>query len=100
MTEATLQERIRKMCSGLGLAVQHIHDSRRCWLPGWPDLVIFGDGSVLWVELKTQAASLTDDQRWVCEIIRSAGGRWVLWRPSHLLSGEIARTLAELARWP
>ena len=44
MLEDDLQETVRSMCADLGLAVQHIHDPRRSWLPGWPDLTIIGRG--------------------------------------------------------
>lgn len=96
MTEDELQAAVRRMCTDLGLAVQHIHDPRRSWLPGWPDLTIIGT-DILFAELKSQHGTLSPEQRRVSRIIKAAGGRWVLWRPMDLLSGEIARTLTALA---
>jgi hypothetical protein len=96
MAEAELQEQIRTMCAGLGLAVQHIHDPRRSWLPGWPDLVIIGN-RVLWRELKSETGSLSPDQRRVGSLITRAGGNWSTWRPRDLMSGVIARQLQEIA---
>lgn len=96
MSEAELQNSVRKMCDHLRLAVQHIFDARRSWLPGWPDLTIIGT-SVLFAELKSQSGQLSADQARVRRLIEGAGGRWVLWRPEHLLSGEIARELTGLS---
>jgi hypothetical protein len=96
MSEGELQDRVRAMADSLGLAVQHIHDARRSWLVGWPDLVIIGT-SVLYAELKSQTGQLSPDQARVGRLIERAGGRWLLWRPEHLLSGEIARELTALS---
>jgi hypothetical protein len=96
MPEDELQENIRAACAGLGLAVQHIHDPRRCWLPGWPDLVIFGN-RILYRELKTEHNSLSPDQRRVGSIITRAGGNWSTWRPRDWVGGVIQRQLEEIS---
>jgi hypothetical protein len=96
MTERDLQDRVRKMCGQLGLAVQHIEDSRRCWLPGWPDLSIFGT-SAIFAELKRQDEDLTPQQRKVGRVIASAGLRWVCWKPADLLDGTIAFELTAIS---
>jgi hypothetical protein len=97
MSEDQLQESVRQYCAELGLAVQHIHDPRRCWLPGWPDLVIFGNGRTIYRELKSQYGTLKPDQRTVGYRIQQAGGNWKVWRPSDLLDGTISAELAEVA---
>lgn len=96
MTEDELQDRIRGRCRELGLSVQHIEDPRRSWLPGWPDLTIFGT-AILFAELKSETGELSAEQIRVREIIEDAGGRWVLWRPSDWRSGLIQRALEDLA---
>jgi hypothetical protein len=96
MTERELQDRVRRLCDHLGLEVQHIYDARGSWLPGWPDLTIFGT-SILFAELKRQTGSASPDQRHVATTIRRAGLPWVCWRPSDLLNGEIARVLTGLS---
>jgi hypothetical protein len=97
MPEADLQEQVRLRCVRLHLPVQHVYDSRRCWLPGWPDLVILGS-AVLWRELKRQGEEPTADQRRVGRAITRAGGDWAVWRPSDLLDGTIDAQLMAIAR--
>ena len=87
MSEAELQERVRTLIGDFGLKAQHINDARRCWLPGFTDLEIFGNGSNLYAELKSMHGSLSRDQRDFCETVRRAGRPWVLWQPCHLLDG-------------
>ena len=96
MPERDLQDRIRSMCAALGLEVQHIEDSRRSWLPGWPDLVIFGTAT-LWRELKSAAGTLTPEQRACGSRITRSGGDWAVWRPVDLYSGHIETRLQEIA---
>lgn len=99
MSEDALQERIRKACKKLGLSVQHIHDSRRCWLPGWPDLAIFGT-SPLFAELKSQRGTMSADQRQVRLAIEAAGLGYRLWKPSDWLDGTVANELVKLSPLP
>jgi len=73
MKEQELERHIRRMCGDLGLAVNHFADSRRSWLPGFPDLEIFGTR------------------------IGRSGGDWAVWRPADLLGGVIFRQLAAIA---
>ena len=97
MSEDELQEHVRSLCADLGLAAQHIHDPRRCWLPGWPDLVVFGPGGIRYRELKSEHGSLSPDQRAVGARIARAGGNWSTWRPRDLVSGVIAKQLEEIS---
>lgn len=97
MSEDQLQENCRDLIAHLGLKAQHIHDSRRCWLPGWPDLVIFGEGRVLWRELKSETGSLSPEQRSVGSAITRAGGDWAVWRPRDWTSGVIRNQLERIA---
>lgn len=92
MSERELEEQVRRLCKDLGLAVSHFTDSRRSWLPGWPDLEILGM-SIIHRELKSQHGRLTVDQRRAGSRIMRAGGDWQVWRPAELLDGTIARQL-------
>jgi hypothetical protein len=96
MSERELQDSIRRLCDDLGLAVQHIHDPRRSWLVGWPDLVIVGNG-IIYRELKSERGTLSPEQRAVGDRLELAGADFAVWRPRHLLDGSIAQRLAELA---
>ena len=95
MSERELEQHVRRLCEDLGLAVNHFPDSRRSWLPGFPDLEIFGS-RILHRELKTQHGKLSVDQRRVGSRIEQAGGDWCVWRPAELFDGTIARQLAAI----
>lgn len=96
MTERELQEHVRQLCAGLGLFHYHPHSSRHS-APGWPDSVIIGAGGILYRELKTEAGSLSAEQRRVGELIARAGGDFAVWRPRHWLDRTIERELTTLA---
>jgi hypothetical protein len=97
MSEDELQENIRELCDLLGLAVQHIHDSRRCWLSGWPDITIIGPAGLLFRELKSETGKPTPEQTAVGYKIKAAGASWKLWRPSDWLAGRIEAELRGIA---
>ncbi len=99
MSERDLQDRVRRMCDQLGLAVEHTENSLqgRTWLPGWPDLTICGT-RILYRELKSMHGQLSHDQRRVGRIIANAGGDWDVWRPIDLFSGQIALELTAISR--
>jgi hypothetical protein len=109
MTEAELQESVRRMCADLGLYHYHPHDSRKSE-GGWPDSVILNlrTGRLALRELKTQSGTLSSDRRLPSGIVipgqktigyaLTAGGHdWQVWRPSDLLDGTIAAQLCQLA---
>lgn len=97
MSERELEQRVREICGLYGLAVSHFHDSRRSWLPGFPDLEIIGT-AILHRELKSQGGTLSADQRRVGSIIAKAGGDWAVWRPADFMDGTIHRQLAAISR--
>ena len=92
MTERELEVAVRLLCDQLGLAVNHFPDSRRSWLPGWPDAEILGK-RILHREFKGSNGVLQPDQRRVGSLITKAGGDWAVWRPRDLLDGTIRRQL-------
>jgi hypothetical protein len=95
MSEAQLQESVRQYCATLGLFHFHVLNSKGCE-PGWPDSVIIGR-RVLLRELKSEFGRLTSDQTRVGYLLKAAGQNWKVWRPSDLLSGQIAKELVEVA---
>ncbi len=95
MTEAQLQEHVRRLCRDMGLLHYHTHDSRKSE-PGFPDSVIIGK-RILFRELKSEAGRLSRAQIRAGRRIVDAGGNYKVWRPLHLVSGQIAIELRDLA---
>ncbi len=99
-----LQERVRTLLNGLGrsglsrsgLSIEHYHtyDSRKS-KPGFPDELILlpRSGRRIAVELKNETAKPTRDQIHWLNAFSACGFEVYLWRPRHLLSGEISRIL-------
>jgi len=100
MLEDQLQENVRTLCKQLRLPVQHVYDARKCWLIGWPDLVIIGPGGILFRELKKEGENPTPAQWKVGRLLTDAGADWGVWRPADLLDGTIGRQLAAIAAHP
>jgi hypothetical protein len=97
MSERDLMEAIRALVDDLGLHAFHARDSRGCWGPGFSDLLIVGRAGCIYRECKTEHGSLTPEQHQWGEALKAAGQRWGVWRPKHLLSGQIGRELADVA---
>lgn len=92
----SLEAHLRKMLKDLGLWGFHPYSSQRS-TPGWPDWTIIGPRRVIFRELKREAGLVTAEQQRVGEMLTRAGQSWRVWRPSDLLSGQIARELTEIA---
>lgn len=90
-------EAIRAMVRDLGLLAFHAADSRRSWGRGYPDLTITGRGGTIFRECKTEAGSLSPEQRQWGDTLKRGGGNWAVWRPRDLLDGSIGRELAAVA---
>jgi hypothetical protein len=98
MTEKELGRHIRKLARDLGLLAYHTADSRGS-SAGYPDWTIAGPGGVLFAELKSARGTLRPEQVEWRDRLLDAGARWHLWRPAHLASGEIARTLTMISTY-
>jgi hypothetical protein len=81
LPEAAFQRRITDLCDWLHLRYWHDTDSRRN-VPGWPDLVIVGNG-VVFVELKTERGRVRPEQQAWHDDLKRAGAEVYIWRPSH-----------------
>ena len=100
MKHAELLGKIRDKAGQLGVLAQHFPDSRRAWLPGWPDLMLIGLGGVLFREIKTHRGRVEPAQ-WACgDRILKAGGNWAVWREHDWHSGLIEIELYRLALLP
>jgi hypothetical protein len=98
MLEDELLRKVRAMCEERGLLVNHVEDARlgRVWQRGMPDLEIFGRVNVH-AELKREDDDLSPDQKRIRHAIIRGGGRFYIWKPSHLLDGTIARELDKIS---
>lgn len=92
----SLESHLRKLLADLGLWGYHPHSSQ-CSAKGWPDWTIIGPRKVIFRELKSEMGTLSPEQKRVGEMLQRAGQSWRVWRPSDLLSGQIARELTEIA---
>ena len=92
----SLDAHVRRLLRDLSLSGYHTKDSRRS-ARGYPDWTIAGPGGVIWRELKTQRGRVAPEQQAWLDILAAGGGNAGVWRPIHLLSGQIARELAALA---
>ena len=92
----SLEAHLRKLLDDLGLWGYHPYTSRRS-TPGWPDWTIIGTRRVIFRELKSERGVLSPEQKQVGEMLQRAGQSWRVWRPSDLLSGQIAWELTEVA---
>ena len=61
MTEAELQSAILEVARWNGWKVYHTHNSRRSQ-PGFPDLILIRDGTMLAWELKSDTGRVTAEQ--------------------------------------
>ena len=110
MSEGQLFKKVAELLKGCGWHYFHIsakaykHDSVRS---GFPDLIAVRNGHIIVAELKREKGTLSDDQHeWLNDFglhvgevyrghpIRGERTTVCVWRPSNLLSGEIAEILA------
>ena len=79
ITEKAFMAQVLQFARLRGWLCYHTHDARRS-TPGFPDLVLVRD-RVLWVELKTDAGKLRQEQvDWLVRL-HSAGAETFCWRP-------------------
>ena len=81
-SEKVFMERVRQLAVANGWLVYHPYDSRRSE-PGYPDLtLVHPRRGVVWAELKVRGGRVTAEQDAWLSVLRQAGQRAYLWRPS------------------
>lgn len=75
----------------------HIPDARTA-PPGWPDLVLYAQGGIIYRELKVETGRLSPAQIKMRVDLRAAGANVAVWRPSDMASGLILQELNALRR--
>jgi hypothetical protein len=98
MSEAELQTEVIKRAEAYDWKFYHPYSSRKS-VRGYPDLTMVHrrTGRLIFAELKRERCGATADQREWLKVLQLSGALVVLWKPRHLFSGEIDRTLKELA---
>jgi hypothetical protein len=98
MLEEDLQTAVIGLAEVHGFLCYHTHDSRRS-PAGFPDLALVHKrtGRLIFTELKKERGYLSPPQRlWLTTLQRSPAEVY-LWKPRHLFSGEIEKTLRKAA---
>lgn len=106
MTESDLQSAVVDLARYAGWRVAHFRPARTKdgWRTpvaadgkGFPDLVLVGQGQVIFAELKSATGTLTAEQARWRDKLRACGADWRLWTPAEWDSGEIERVLTRRA---
>jgi hypothetical protein len=92
MSEKELQWEVVRLAGKHDVLCFHVPDSRMSFGSGFVDSVLSGTKKTIFCELKVDDTSkgyLKPNQREWKERLQSSGQEYYLWRPRHLLSGEI-----------
>lgn len=102
LTERDLQSAIIETARLLGYRVAHFRAAKTSngWRTpveadgaGFPDLVLTGNGRVVFAEVKTDTGRLSEAQLGWLDALRGAGAETYVWRSAQWASGEIERVL-------
>lgn len=99
MNERTLQWHVTMLADKHGVLCFHVPDSRLTYGAGFPDVVLSGTKKTVFAELKVDNPTkgyLKPNQRQWRERLEHGGEEYYLWRPRHLLSGEIEAVIGRL----
>lgn len=103
--ENELQAAVLAQCARLRLRVFWIPRPARSGIGrtaktarGWPDLVIAGNGGVIFRECKSADEETSSEQDAWGWLLNNGGCDWAIWRPADWESGRIQAELAALAR--
>jgi hypothetical protein len=107
MLEDEVDDYVREECDRRRLHAFHVEGHR---IPGatskprspagYPDWTIVGDEGILWAECKAEEGRVRGNQTSWHKRLRRGGGDVVIWRPSDMDSGVIARELDRIAGRP
>jgi hypothetical protein len=97
-SERDFQRAVIDLIRWLGLLSFHSTDSRRDTSAGFPDLVISGQGGVLYRELKSERGRLRPEQLDWLSRLTQGGADAAIWRPSDMTSGRIKEELTAITK--
>ena len=79
--EQKIRLEIRKFLKDVGFSVWDLEQNRKTrQTPGFSDLVAFGHGLILFIEVKTETGKLSEYQEVFAYEVRANGGTFLLWR--------------------
>ncbi len=99
MSEKELQDEVVRLAEKHDVLCFHVPDSRISYGAGFTDLVLSGTARTIFAELKvddTARGYLKPAQRQWRDRLIASGEDYYLWRPRHLISGEIEETIMNL----
>lgn len=99
MTEKELQWHVLNLADKYKVLAFHCPDSRGSYGTGFPDCVLSGKARTIFAELKaddTSKAYLKPAQKMWRERLEAGSEEYYLWRPRHLVSGEIEEIIRSL----
>lgn len=96
VTEQELYERVTDRIAFYRLGHYHSHTARRDEA-GWPDLVVWGPGGLLFRELKSAEGRQSRAQVRVMRSLRAAGANFAIWRPAEWEAGVVDHELRLIA---
>ena len=79
--ETKIRLEIRRFLKKMGFAIWDMEQNRPTrQTPGFSDLVVFGHGTILFVEVKTPTGKLTGYQEEFGDAVGENGGTYLVWR--------------------
>ncbi len=79
--ETRIRIDIREFLKKMGYALWDLEQNRKTrQTPGFSDLVAFGHGMILFIEVKTEKGKLSDAQEVFAHSVRANGGTYLVWR--------------------
>ncbi len=92
VTEKMFLQQVIDLAHLTGWLVFHVHDSRRCPGPGFPDLtLVHPQRGFLMAELKSATGRLSPAQAAWLDALHAAGVEVAVWRPGDLDGAIVAR---------
>ena len=82
--EQAIRLGIKKFLKQVGFAVWDCEQNRRTRVtPGLSDLIAFGHGVILFIEVKTDRGRLTPYQEGFGDAVAQNGGNYLVWRSTY-----------------
>ena len=82
--EQAIRLGIKRFLKQVGFSIWDTEQNRRTRVtPGLSDLIAFGHGVILFIEVKTEKGTLSADQEVFGDAVAQNGGTFLVWRSTH-----------------